>query len=306
MDYSFQRYLAAKRTVDDRALNRSVWSQMADHILEWQRTRSINILEVGAGTGTMFERMVEWGALCQGNYTAIDAAAENIAQARLSIPDWARSAGFGVNEAAGSDYKLERMKNEISLKLETIDLFDLIERDSEKNFYDMLVAHAFLDLFDIPSLLPRLISLVKPGGLLYLTINFDGETIFEPVRDRIFEDKIIGLYHRSMDERISAGQISGDSRSGRHLFKVLSQNGLDILSAGSSDWVVYPRNQVYPADEAYFLHYILDFFEEALGKRSEMDPLMLRNWLADRHAQIDCGELVYLAHQMDFLACRNF
>ena len=104
---------------------------------------------------------------------------------------------------------------------------------------------------------------------------------------------------------MDARPTGGDSRAGRHLFGHLRQAGADILAAGASDWVVHGANGAYPADEKYFLHFILHFFEESLTGRPALDAGAFANWLAARHAQIERGELVYIAHQMDFLVKRN-
>ena len=61
-------------------------------------------------------------------------------------------------------------------------------------------------------------------------------------------------------------------------------------------------NGKYPADEAYFLRFILHFFEESLTGHPRLDADVFAIWLKERHAQIERGELVYIAHQMDFLA----
>jgi hypothetical protein len=78
--------------------------------------------------------------------------------------------------------------------------------------------------------------------------------------------------------------------------------GAHILAAGPSDWVVYANDGKYPGDEAYFLYFILHFFEESLTGQPTLDAAAFANWLARRRAQIENGELVYIAHQMDFLA----
>jgi SAM-dependent methyltransferase len=307
MVYDFQRYLAAKRTVDDRALNRGVWEEMEFFLRGKQRSGGCSILEVGAGTGTMFQRMVEWGAFWQGDYYAIDASVENVTIARQTLAGWSKTRGMNFNEVApGSTMQFTMDRKNLLLEFETVDVHDFINRETGQRAWELLVAHAFLDLFDIPALIPGLIRLVKPGGMLYLTINFDGETIFEPVWDKELENQIIACYHRTMDERVSAGRPSGDSRAGRHLFQVLAENHLEILSAGSADWVVYPRQGGYPADEAYFLHHILHFFEESVGGRAEIESSKLFGWAQRRHAEIERGELVFVAHQLDFLVRRPF
>ena len=304
MDYSFSRYLAAKRSVDDRALNRAVWQATARFLGDNLNCR---VLEAGAGTGVMFQRMVEWGALQRADYLAVDASAENIAAARQTLPDWARAHGLGWDEAeAGRALVFTSDHHHLRLEFETADIYAFISREAGWHDWDLLMAHAFIDLFDPRDLLPRLARLVRPEGRMYLTINFDGETIFEPVWDAELEAQIISAYHRSMDERVTDGRPSGDSRAGRHLFQVLAENGLEILEAGSSDWVVFPRQGSYPADEAYFLHHILHFFEETIATRPEIDQARFLDWVQRRHAQVERGELVYLAHQFDFLARKPF
>ena len=55
---SFPRYLATKKTVDDRALNAQVWQAMAQAAAP---LADLHVLEVGAGIGTMVERWQERG-----------------------------------------------------------------------------------------------------------------------------------------------------------------------------------------------------------------------------------------------------
>jgi len=179
------------------------------------------------------------------------------------------------------------------------DVFDFIR--SQPPGADLLIAHAFLDLLPLPESLSKLFSLVKPGGLAWLTINFDGMTTFEPVVDPTLDDKIEMLFHKTMDERSTNGVWSGDSQTGRHLFGYLQANGVELLASGASDWVVHPVNERYPADEAYFLNFILYFFETSLTGRPDLDQADFARWLAERRAQVERGELVYIAHQLDFL-----
>ena len=106
-------------------------------------------------------------------------------------------------------------------------------------------------------------------------------------------------YHRDMDERIRYGRPAGESRTGRRLFHYLRAAGAPALAAGSSDWVVSARPEGnYPDDEAYFLRSILNTIQNALGNRE--DQADLADWLADRRRQLAAGELVYIAHQLDF------
>mgnify|MGYP001441075426 CR=1 FL=1 len=274
---SFPRYLAAKKTVDDRALNAHVWHSMAQAVTA---LGSAHVLEVGAGIGTMVERWHERGLWPPVSYTAVDANPENVAVAQERLASLFASAPLTVT---------------------AVDVFDFIAQKQGRQTWDVLLAHAFLDLLDVPTALPGLFSLLRPGGLFYFTLNFDGATILQPAIDPAFDAKIEALYHRTMDERRVNGRVSGDSQTGRHLFASLRRLGTEILAAGSSDWVVFAGPDGYPADEAYFLHFIIHTLHEALRGHPELDKTYFDAWIAHRHAQIDAGELVYIAHQLDFV-----
>jgi ubiquinone/menaquinone biosynthesis C-methylase UbiE len=273
--YSFPRYLAAKKTVDDRALNAHVW-----HALRQNLPPQPNILEVGAGIGTMIERLVEQQFISTAIYTAIDNQSENIATALQ---------------------RLAHLPKTIQLSLEAADLFEFIRQKQGKQQWDVLIAHAFLDLMDIPATLPQLFSLLKPRGLFYFSINFDGVTALEPAIDPTLDAQIAQLYHQTMDERLTDGKPSGDSRSGRHLFGHLRQAGATILAAGGADWVVFAGEDGYAADEKYFLQLIVETMYRALAEHPALDQAQFARWITQRQAQIEAGELVYIAHQLDFL-----
>ena len=168
--------------------------------------------------------------------------------------------------------------------------------------FDLVIANAFLDLLDPPRALPRMTGLCRTGGLFLFSITFDGLTVFEPEIDRALDTSIVELYHRTMDERVSGGKRSGDSRCGRHLLTLLPRCGCRILAAGSSDWIVHPAGGRYAADERFFLGCILDFFEESLSTRPEIGRAALDRWLAARREQLARAELVFMAHQLDVLA----
>ena len=280
-DYSFTRYLAAKKSVDDRALNEHIWQTLAKALPQ----KPLQILEIGAGIGTMIERTIERQLFGEDvSYTAIDAQTANINEARQ---------------------RLRTAPESFTIQLEAIDLFDFTAREQGKRRWDLLIAHAFLDLVDLAQTLPILFSLLKPGGHFYFTLNFDGGTIFQPLIDPDIDPNIISLYHRTMDERIIDGRSSGDSHTGRQLFNKVQLAGGEILAAGSSDWVVFAGKDGYPADETYFLHFIIHTMQQALEGHPQLDRSLFAAWIAQRHAQIEAGTLVYIAHQLDFLGRRS-
>ncbi|MGB8992317.1 MAG: class I SAM-dependent methyltransferase [Desulfobaccales bacterium] len=295
------RYLAAKQGLDDRSLNRQVWDCLVRAVQGRPAAAPLRVLEVGCGIGTMVERLLDWGLLTRAHYTGIDVEAEFIREARRRLRHYAEAKWPGsVVEDSGA-ITFATPGQEVRVSLEVADLADFLDREQGRAAFDLLVAHAFLDLVDLPATLPRLLALLPPGGLFYFTLNFDGATILEPPIDPDLDRRIIARYHETMDTRRVRGQPAGSSVTGRRLLRHLKEGGVTVAAAGSSDWLVFPGPAGYPGDEAYFLHFIIDTIAQALLGHPEPDPEPFRAWIARRHAQIEAAELVYIAHQVDVM-----
>ena len=305
-DHSFQRYLAAKKTADDRALNRHVWEALKRALAGQE---PLHVLEVGAGIGTMAERLVEWDLLGAHersrpavlSLTLVDALSANLAEAERRLGAWGRARGLDVDAGPGR-LRLRSAALTLDLAFVAGDLFDFAALHAGRRAWDLIVAHAVLDLLDVPRTLARLAPLLTAGGLLYSTLVFDGITALEPAVDPALDALIERLYHRTMDDRRTDGAPSGGSHAGRRLYHHLTAAGLDVIAMGGSDWVVFPGAEGYQADEAYVLHFIVRTIEAALRGRPEVSSERLAAWAAERHAQIEREELVYIAHQLDLLA----
>ncbi len=317
------RYLASKRALDDRSLNRHVWDQLVKAVRGRSDFAPLRVLEVGCGIGTMLERLLDWGLLIRAAYTGIDVEAEFIREARRRLGGYAaeknaepkppppnplpRGEGEFNGPAhhgpahPGAPLLLKSTGQDVKVTLEAIDIFDFLDREQGKPTWDLLVAHAVLDLIDLPTALPRLLSLLIPGGLFYFTLNFDGATIFEPPIDPALDRRIETLYHFTMDTRRRRGQPAGSSVTGRQLIRRLRDAGARLVAAGSSDWVVFPGADGYLGDEAFFLHSIIKTIGLALHQHPDLDSSRFENWLAQRHGQIEAKELIYIAHQLDVM-----
>jgi hypothetical protein len=197
--------------------------------------------------------------------------------------------------------RLATAGQEVRITLEAADICDFLDREPGKSAWDLLVAHAVLDLIDLPTALPPLLGRLAPGGFFYFTLNFDGGTTFEPPLDPDLDHRIETLYHHTMDRRRCRGRPGGSSRTGRRLFGQLRKAGARVAAAGSSDWVVFPGLHGYPADEADFLHFIVDTVARALHGHPELERSRFQAWIAQRHRQIDTRELIYIAHQLDLM-----
>ena len=299
--YSLMRYLAAKKSVDERALNCQVWKRLLAALPRATPQQPLRILEVGAGIGSMVERLVAGDVLTHATYTAIDRAPALLAEAHRRLCQWAREGGFEVNENRQGQLHVWQAGQHITIETEAIDVGHFMAREHGRRVWDVLIGQAFLDLIDMPTTLPGLCSLVHPGGLLYFPTTFDGGTVFQPESDTEFDKALEACYHRAIDERVLDGKPSGDSRAGRRLFAHLRRAAVDVLAAGGSDWVVFAGANGYPADEAYFLHDIIHTIDLVLTGHPHLDAKRLVAWVAQRHAQIEQGALVYIAHQLDVL-----
>ena len=290
MTSDYAHYLAAKTTVDDRALNRQVLAELR----RLMPAGAPRVLEVGAGLGTMVARLMDWGVVGAGEYVLLDTDRPLLDHSRRWLRDWAAARGLR------SDLLPDGLQvGDLRVRLVHAELGRYLETDHGP-LADVLIANAVLDLLDVPAILPELLRLLIPGGAYWFTINYDGETIFAPGHPR--DDQVMQAYHRDMDERVRYGRPAGESRTGRHLFHHLRAAGAPALAAGSSDWVVSAGpDGNYTADEAYFMRRILDTIRDALRSRQDwVDPANLADWLSVRYRQLAAGDLVYIAHQLDF------
>ena len=230
-----------------------------------------------------------------GEYVLLDADRRLLDRSRRWLCDWAATRGLR------SDLLPDGLRvGDIRVRLVHAELGSYLAA-AHGAPADVLIANAVLDLVDVSAVLPGLLRSLVPGGVYWFTINYDGESIFAPGHPH--DDQIMRAYHRDMDERLRYGRPAGDSRTGRRLFHYLRAAGAPALAAGSSDWVVIADpDGNYPGDEAYFLRSILNTIQAALRSRKDrVEPADLADWLAVRGRQLAAGELVYIAHQLDFV-----
>lgn len=156
----FIRYLSAKQTVDDRALNRHVWDALQNALPVVDKLR---VVELGAGIGTMLERMLARGLFSGAvEYVLVDENADNIQAARTRL------------------LPLMRQHPHLEVAFITAEAFEWASTPHQHGQYDLLVANAFLDLVNLEAALRQFWALLKPNGLFYFTITFDGVSAFLP------------------------------------------------------------------------------------------------------------------------------
>src|SRR5262249_5490357 len=151
------------------------------------------VLEVGAGLGTMVARLMDWGAISGGEYILLDKDRQLLDCSRRRLSDWAASRGLR------SDLLPDGLRGgELPVRLGHAELGSYLDA-AHGAAADVLIANAVLDLVDVPAVLPGLLRLLVPGGVYWFTINYDGDSIFEPGHPR--DGQIMQAYHRDMGER---------------------------------------------------------------------------------------------------------
>ena len=218
----FIQYLYAKKTTDDRSLNLRVWLVFVNRLKKLKKQKQARILELGAGIGTMCERLLEAADPSGMSYTMLDDNPALLKEAEVRLKRWYRKNTSGIMP---------------DLSFHALEAGAWLSGRPPDILFDVILAHAFLDLVDIRVILGNALSLMDPGGLVYLTINYDGLTDFYPSLPA--DEEIIGCYHESM--RAVKGAYRGTDKSCAGIFRYLADNRIPILDAGASDWAVVPR-----------------------------------------------------------------
>ncbi len=299
LKYSYPRYLEAKRSVDDRALNRPVMETLQSLIDSRANRGAVRVLELGGGTASMVRRVLDWSILRNAEYTIVDESRDSLAQIPELLRGYCRSSASSVSlepSRKAGELHLKSADADIRLNLVASDISHYLQSaggDFDLDKFDLVIAHAVLDLVDVAQVLPLLWQRCNDDAIYWFTINFDGESHFLPALDG--DSEIFSAYHESMNRR------PGSRYSGRLLFSELQRQGANIAAAGSSDWVVHSSADGYGDDEGYFLHHIVHTIDHELAGHPEIDQELLRDWIGQRHGQIDESKLVYIAHQLDFV-----
>ena len=156
MTFDNVRYLAAKTTVDDRALNRQVLAELR-RLIPAGRPR---VLEAGAGLGTMAARLTDWGAVTAGEYVLLDADRHVLDRSRGWLTDWATARGLHSDLLPDGlvigDLRVRLLHAELGGHLEAV----------PAGSADVLIASAVLDLVERAGGAARFAQDADPGRRL--------------------------------------------------------------------------------------------------------------------------------------------
>lgn len=254
-------YLEAKRGLDDRSLDRTVVHEAFGHFRDEPR-----IFEIGAGTLSMPERLVDWGILQSGRWIAVDLNEAAIAHGRnrlLDRPDGRRTdTGIAI-----SDLEIETRE---------ADAFECVDHVGT---CDLLVGNAVFDLID----LNRVSAFAGITDRVYAPITYNGHTSFEPALED--DGRILTAYRKHMASCRSGSPTAADE---------LESSLATVEATGDSSWEISPP---YQPEEITVLTSILSTIDSAVSEIG----VDANDWYNRRQEQLRNGELHFIARNRDIL-----
>lgn len=297
-------YLESKKEVDDRSLNRRVFEQFRKALDAIQRKRPVRILEIGAGTGTMLERLTERAVLRNAQYTAVDLNPEFLSHIPPRMEKlttrigWERSPAH--TDANTTRLTIQSESHQVEIEVIPADIFEFIAQSQQQNRWDMVLAHTVLDIFPLRRVLQQIFTVLRPGGFYYFTLNYDGMSRLLPTVDEQLDRLIERRYHHTMDERKFDGLPIAGRFCGRQLLTYLPEFHAPPAAIGCSDWIVHPGKRGYSKDTETFLTFMIYTIQDALRTDPELNQTRFAEWIDTRYSQVDNHTLTLIAHQLDF------
>jgi SAM-dependent methyltransferase len=294
MPVSFADYLKAKFALDERSLNREVRGAFLDAL---HSLPQIQCLDVGAGTCATLRRLLNSGLTAPLSLTALDRDPGLLDIARQEAEGWLRALGLDPRIEAGAIRTQGERLTAIRFAV------DELKDYRPDRLYNVITAHAFLDIAPLPQALRRFAAWLQPGGYLYASLNYDGDTALLPVyEDAAFEARLLGHYNHTMERRRVDGRATGGAYCGRRLHGLLPEYGFDILAYGSSDWNIAPFLGEYRDSDAVCLNALLEMIRAEGQSSGLFQQDQLERWREDRLQLLRRRRLGLIIHQLDLLA----
>lgn len=299
MSVTLRDYLDIKFALDERSLNPAIKSAFFGALRD---RATLACLDIGTGSGATLWRLLNAGLSAPLEITAVDRdqALLELAQRRAVALLGAR--GFKVTAAPGV-IKAKQGKRLVAAEFIMADL-EHFEHDRHGH-YDAVIAHAVMDRLPPRIMAGRISGWLKPHGVFYATLNYDGGTSLWPIhRDQALEERIFSAYDAAMERRRIWDQSSGGPRTGRRLHAALLETGLDVLAYGSSDWNLTPLKRRYRDREALCLTGLLDLIRDEAARSGQFGQDELDAWHQGRLRDVRDARLGLVVHQLDLLAAK--
>lgn len=296
MTAPFRDYLDVKFALDERSLNPAVRTAFLASLRD---RSSLAILDLGTGSGASIWRLLNTDLASDLDITAVDRDTDllDLAYKRTVVLLGARE--FNVSTSPGTIHA-RRGRRSIAIHFVTADVKDFRQEGPAR--YDAVIAHALMDLLPAPLMVKRIAAWLRPRGVFYASLNYDGGTsLFPMYSDQALEERILDIYDASMERRLD-GQPCGGARSGRRLHAALRELDFNVLAYGSSDWSLTPFHGRYLDRDDLCLAALLDMIRGEAEASGKVSAEALNTWYRKRSRQIEIGELGLISHQIDLLA----
>src|SRR5690606_39042349 len=193
MPVAFAEYLEAKFDLDERSLNPQV---RAAFVQAMRRLPDVRCVDVGAGIGATSRRLLDAGLAGPLSVLALDRDPLLLDIARNDAVQRLRAQGREASVEAGEIHAV----GEPATRLRFIaSEFQDYRPEQPAN---VVTAHAFLDIVPLADALRLIASWIEPGGLLYASLNYDGDTTLLPTSDdAAFEATLLAHYDDTMERR---------------------------------------------------------------------------------------------------------
>jgi len=274
--FDYVKYLEVKKNIDDRSLNKAVWYEFSTWLkAKSHQSEGLKVLEIGAGIGTMIERLVEASLLNKCHYIALEPEYSFKVAAKNRLLSWAKNCAFNFKICSEDLWMV--YGNTLDIKIEWLDAeAEKIAQLFNDESFDLILSHAVIDLLPVPEIMPGILNKLKTQGGFYFSLNFSGETEFYPNHESDVD--IAKHYHADMDSRFPDLEWQ-PSRTGLELPKWLQHYGCKQIVEGESGWRLGSEDEL-------IIKNILDTIKKALSGYPG-----LKNWLTERYSQLQQAQL---------------
>ncbi|MGZ8217732.1 class I SAM-dependent methyltransferase [Methylomagnum sp.] len=297
MSVTLRDYLDIKFALDERSLSPAVKSAFFAALRD---RAALACLDIGTGTGASIWRLLNADLKARLEITAVDRDQALLELAHRRTVALLGARGFKVTASPGA-IKARQGKRQVAVEFIMADL-EHFEHD-RLGHYDAVIAHAVMNLLPPQAMAGRISGWLKPRGVFYATLNYDGGTSLLPIyRDQALEDRVFAAFDAAMERRRVWDQSGGGARSGRRLHAALLETGLEVLAYGSSDWNLTPESRRYRDRESVCLTELLELMRNEAAQSGQFVEEELEAWYRARLRDVNDSRLGLVVHQLDFLA----